>query len=216
MSDEGDVLEEDEAAEAPRQPDLRAVFGELDDEQRATVQGHLDAASKVLTDLAATLGERSGRTWETKGAVIEVYDSGQAMVTGVIEDESEGITFDVELRPSNFFDDERPWRPGEAPRPMSTDSWDVEGEALVLKVTRVSGRKYTIQETAADLEEERFGTPEGAAAGLVAYAERLAELALSRDPVAASWQSDVEEYGAPPTEEDADGFDMPAYEPPED
>src|SRR3954453_19359252 len=112
------------------------------------------------------------------------------MVSGTVKDDSEGITFSLELRPGNFFDDARPWRPGEPPRPMSTDSWDVEGEALVLKVTRVSGRKNTIQESTAAPEEERFDNAERAAEGLVRFTERLAELALSRDPVAASWQSD--------------------------
>jgi hypothetical protein len=206
MSDD-DVHEEadlDTEAE-PSEADLSVVFGELDDDQRAAVQDRLDAGSKVLTDLAATLGERSGRGWDVKGPSIEVYDSGQAMITGVVKDDAEGITFDVELRPSNFFDDVRPWRPGEPPRAMSTEAWDVEGEALVLKTTKVSGRKYTIQETAGELEEERFDSPEDAAAAFVSFAERLAELALSRDPVAAAWQSDIEEYGTPAAE-DVDTF----------
>ncbi len=172
------------------------------------MQEQLDAAGAVLTELAGTLGERSGRTWETGGVGIEVFESGQAMVNGAVDDPAEGITFRVELRPGNFFDDDRPWRPGEAPRVMSTDAWDVEGEALVMKVTRVSGRKYTIQESAADLEEQRFDTPEAAVEGLVSYARQLAELALSRDPAAASWQSDIDEIGTPPEE----GGGGPAYE----
>ena len=207
MTDEDGVLEEDEVGEESP-PDLSVVFGEIDEEQGSAVQARLDAASAVLTGLAATLGERSGREWETGGAVIEVYDSGQAMVTGIVKDEAEGITFDIELRPSNFFDDARPWRPGQPPRAMSADAWNVEGEALVLKSTKVSGRRYTIQETAAELEEETFGTPEEAADAFVSFAERLAELALSREPVAPSWQSDVEEYGTPP-EEAVDSFEPP-------
>jgi hypothetical protein len=196
------MSEEDMVEDEPPAPDLTVVFGELDDARRAAVQEQLDAAGATLTQLAATLSERSGRTWATSGTGIEVYDSGQAMVTGSVEDDSEGITFTLELRPGNFFDDERPWRPGEAPRPMSTDAWDVEGEALVLKVTRVSGRKYTIQETAAELEEQRFDTPEAAAAAFARYASDLAELAVSREPVAASWQSDIDEIGAPPASDD--------------
>jgi hypothetical protein len=191
----------------PQAPDLSAVFGELDGARRAAVQEQLDAAAATLTQLAATLSERSGRAWETGGAGVEVYDSGQAMVTGSVKDDAEGITFTLELRPGNFFDDERPWRPGEAPRPMATDAWDVEGEALVLKVTRVSGRKYTIQETAAALEEQRFDTPEAAAAAFVSYASDLSELALSREPVAASWQSDIDEIGTPPDAEDVHTFE---------
>jgi hypothetical protein len=205
MSDEEPT--DEEPTEEPQAPDLGVVFGELDDARRATVQEQLDAAAATLRQLAATLGERSGRTWETSGTGIEVYDSGQAMVTGSVRDDSEGITFALELRPGNFFDDERPWRPGEAPRPMSTDAWDVEGEALVLKVTRVSGRKYTIQETAAELEEQRFDTPEAAAAAFASYASDLADLAISREPVAASWQSDIDEIGTPPDTGDVHTFE---------
>src|SRR4051812_28145863 len=205
MSDE--ELSDEAPAEGPQAPDLSVVFGELDDARGASVQEQLDAAGATLTQLAAALGVRSGRTWETNGAGIEVYDSGQAMVTGSVKDDSEGITFALELRPGNFFDDDRPWRPGEAPRPMSTDAWDVEGEALVLKVTRVSGRKYTIQETAAELEEQRFDTPEAAAAAFAQCASDLAELALSREPVAASWQSDIDEIGMPPDTGDVHTFE---------
>ncbi len=219
MENEGHMSEQDmneqeveKAEEATEEvappPDLSVVFGELEDDRKALVQEQLDVAGKCLTDLAATLGERSGRTWKTSGVGVEVYESGQAMVNGAVEDPAEGITFSVELRPSNFFDDERPWRPGEAPRPMATDAWDVEGEALVLKVTRVSGRKYTIQESAAELEEQRYDTPEAATAALVQFASDLAELALSRDPVAASWQSDIDEIGAPPP----DPEDVHSYE----
>ena len=78
----------------------------------------------------------------------------------------EQIEFNVELRPSNFFDEARPWRPGEPPRPMVTSAWDVEGEALVMRVAAVSGRKYTIQETAAELEEQRFDTRRGRRRGI--------------------------------------------------
>ena len=106
---------EEGAGDEASQPDLSAVFGPLDDARRAAVQEQLDAAGETLGGLAAALGERSGRAWTSSGAAIEVFDSGQAMVKGVVEDSSDGITFTVEARPSNFFDDERPWRPGEAP-----------------------------------------------------------------------------------------------------
>jgi hypothetical protein len=205
LIEDDDAVEED-AEEAAAPPDLSVVFGELDDAQRVHVQEQLDLAGARLTELAATLAERSGRPWETSGVNVELYDSGQAMVNGVVDDPVDGITFTVELRPSNFFDDERPWRPGEMPRPMATDAWDVEGEALVLKVVRISGRKYTIQESAAELEEQRHYTPETAAEALASCAERLAELALARGPVAVSWQSDVDEIGTPPAENDMPGF----------
>src|SRR5262245_27026439 len=183
-------------------PDISLVLGELDDEQRAGLQEQLDAVGARLDELTSTLTERSGRdSWTTKGVHVEVYDSGQAMIKGVVEDTEEEMEFNVELRPSNFFDEARPWRPGEPPRHMQTGSWNVEGEALVMRVAKVSGRKYTIQETAAELEEQTFDSPDEAVAAFARYVDDLAELALSRDPTTEAWQSDVDEYGAPPDEE---------------
>jgi hypothetical protein len=123
------------------------------------------------------------------------------MIKSVVEDTDVEIEFNVELRPSNFFDDARPWRPGEPPRHMGTGKWDVEGEALVMRVAKVSGRKYTIQETAAEIEESRHDSPEAAVAAFAKYVDDLVELALSRDPTTEAWQSDVDEYGKPPDEE---------------
>src|SRR5262245_26039948 len=123
-------------------PDISLVLGELDDARRAAIQEQLDAVDARLTELTATLAERSGReSWETPGVHVEVYDSGQAMIKGLVRDTEAEIEFNVELRPGNFFDEARPWRPGEAPRHMATTSWDVEGEVLVMRVARVSGRK---------------------------------------------------------------------------
>jgi len=183
-------------------PDITLVLGELDDGRRAAIEEQLDAADTRLTGLTATLTERSGReSWETPGVHVELYDSGQAMIKGIVRDPEVEIEFNVELRPGNFFDETRPWRPGEPPRHMATTSWDVEGEVLVTRVAKVSGRKYTIQESAADLEESSFDTPEAAVAGFAKYVEDLSELALSREPTTEAWQSDVDEYGRPPDEE---------------
>jgi len=177
-------------------PDLGLVFGELDDEAKAGVVGQLEAADARLASLAGTLAERSGRaTWETTGVSLATFESGQAMVNGVVKDPEEGVFFNVELRPKNFFDDLRPWRPGQAPRLMATDAWDVEGEVQVRTVTRIQGRKYTVQEGVAELAEQRHATPEAAVAAFVAYVDELVELALSRDPVASAWQPESEDDG---------------------
>jgi hypothetical protein len=170
--------------------DLGLVLGELDDETSAGIVEQLEAADARLAGLVDTLTERAGRTtWETTGVGVETYESGQAMLTGVVSDAEEGIVFSVELRPRNFFDDTRPWQPGQAPRVMSSDAWDVEGEVQVQTVTRIQGRKYTVQESAAELPEQRHETPEAAVAAFVAYVDELVELAESRDPVASAWQS---------------------------
>ncbi len=86
---------------------------------------------------------------------------------------------------------------------MATDAWDVEGEVQVRTVTRIQGRKYTVEESAAELPEERHESLDAALAAFGAYVDQLVELALSRDPVAASWQS---ESG----EDDAGGDDEPS------
>src|SRR5262245_18143334 len=102
-------------------PDITLVLGELDDERRPAIEEQLDAADARLTGLTATLTERSGReSWETPGVLVERYDSGQAMIKGIVRDTEVEIEFNVELRPGNFFDEARPWRPGEPPRHMAT------------------------------------------------------------------------------------------------
>jgi hypothetical protein len=203
---ETEELDTDDGPEAEAEEgeshDISLVLGELDDERRAQIQEQLDAASNRLEKLKATLAERSGRSsWTTRGVHVEVFESGQSMIKGAVKDPEEQMEFNVELRPSNFFDEARPWRPGEPPRPMSSDAWDVEGEALVNRVAKVSGRKYTIQENVAELDEQRFDSPDDAVAAFVKYVNDLAELALSREPTTEAWQSDVDEYGRPPDEE---------------
>jgi hypothetical protein len=182
--------------------DIGLVLGELTGEQRSAIQEQLDAANARLAELTASLTKRSGRdSWRTGGVHVELFDSGQTMIKGGVEDTEVEIEFNVELRPSNFFDEARPWRPGEPPRHMGTGSWNVEGEVLVMRVAKVAGRKYTIQESAAELEEQTFGSPDEAVAGFAKYIDDLVELAASREPTTEAWQSDVTEYGRPPGEE---------------
>jgi len=208
--DTDDVTNEETTDEAPRDDepegqedyDISLVLGELDEERRAQIQEQLDGIDRRLEELTETLSERSGReSWHTDGVRVEVFESGQSMIKAGVSDPEEGMEFGVELRPSNFFDGGTPWRPGQPPRPMNTSAWDVEGEALVRRVAKVSGRKYTIQESVGELEEERFASAEEAVAAFAKYVDEMAELALSKDPVVAAWQTDVEEYGADPNEE---------------
>jgi hypothetical protein len=209
MDTEENETEEPDTDDAPsaeeeggQSYDISLVLGDLEGDRRAQIQEQLDAAGSRLQELMASLAEKSGRTsWATRGVYVEVFESGQSMIKGAVRDPEEQMEFNVELRPSNFFDEARPWRPGEPPRPMSSSAWDVEGEALVNRVAKVSGRKYTIQENVAELDEQRFDSPEDAVAAFVKYVNELAELALSREPTTAAWQSDVDEYGRPPDEE---------------
>jgi hypothetical protein len=208
--DTDDVTNEQQVDDAPggKEPgaqedfDISLVLGELDEERRAQVQEQLDGIDRRLEQLTETLAERSGReSWQTDNVRVEVFESGQSMIKAGVSDPEEGIEFGVELRPGNFFDEGSPWRPGQPPRPMNTSAWDVEGEALVQRVAKVSGRKYTIQESVGELEEQRFDSPEEAVAAFARYVDDMAELAVSKDPTVAAWQSDVEEYGADPNQE---------------
>ena len=179
--------------------DITLVLGDLGDDQRAAIEQQLATVDAKLADLTAQLTERSGRdTWQTGGVHVELFESGQTMIKALVEDTDQEIQFNVELRPSNFFDDARPWRPGQPPRHMGTGQWDVEGEVLVMRVAKVSGRKYTIQEAAAELEESRHDSPEAAVAAFAKYVDDLVELAASREPTTDAWKSDVDEYGAAP------------------
>ena len=66
--------------------------------------------------------------------------------------------------------------------PTMYQTWDVGGEVTVRYKTRVAGRPYTIQEQVLELEDERFESPEEAVRAFAALCERLASLALSREP----------------------------------
>jgi hypothetical protein len=206
VEDENQIEETDDERPAEDEDaqdyDIALVLGALDDEQRVRIQEQLDAAGARLEEVAAVLAERSGTdNWKTRGVRVEVYESGQSLIKGSVKGTDPDIEFGVELRPSNFFDEARPWRPGEPPRPMNTSAWDVEGEILVMRVAKVSGRKYTIQESAAELEEQRHDSAEAAVAAFTVYVDQMAELALARDPTTEAWQSEVDEYGRPPDEE---------------
>jgi hypothetical protein len=187
-------------------PDIAVVLGDLDDDRKAKVLEELEAADGRLETLRADLAERSGRSsWETTGVVLERLESGQARILGTVEDPQEGIFFTAEMRPRNFFNEENPWRPGQAARPMSTDAWDVEGEVQVVRETRIAGRKYTVQETAHELPEQRHDTVEAAVGAFTALWDELVELAASRDPVAKAWYEDDDGGGGGNGGGDGDG-----------
>src|SRR5262245_44452599 len=114
-------MDSEETETTDAKPDISLVLGQLDDEQRAAIQEQLDAVDAKLADVTAKLADRSGReSWTTTGVHVEVYDSGQAMIKAVVQDGEVEMEFNVELRPGNFFDEARPWRPGEPPRHMET------------------------------------------------------------------------------------------------
>jgi hypothetical protein len=181
-------------------PDLSPVLGELDDEQAEKLSAELAAADERLTGLVATLDERGGNGFHSGGVVLEEEPSGQAMIRILLEDAKGAVAFAAELRPRNFFPDEfNPWQPGRPPMVMDRTGWDVAGEVTVRYKTRVAGRPYTIQEQLQEFADERHETPEEAVAAFAALCERLAELALSRDPTLQGWKPDIpESVGAPP------------------
>ena len=185
---------------ATEKPDLVPVLGELDEEKSAALTEKLAAADRRLTEVAETLNERGGVGFATEGVVLEQEFSGQAQIKVLVENEKGTVGFAAELRPRNFFGDEdNPWQPGRPPMVMATDAWDVAGEVSVRFKTRVGGRPYTIQEQVVELDEQRYETADEAVDAFAAACERLAELALSKDPNVAGWKPEIpESVGGPP------------------
>jgi hypothetical protein len=162
--------------------DVTPIFGQLDEETQERVLEELRRAEATLAALRDELG------LEGDPLTVERYPSGQAEVAANLKGADGKLTFEAGLRPRNFFS-ETPWQPGYAPRPMMTDAWDVDGNVRVM-VRRLVGRhKYTIQETPDEIEEQRYDSPAEAAAALAAVAERLAELARSREATVEAWAS---------------------------
>jgi hypothetical protein len=183
------------------QPDLSPVFGKQDEDAAAMLAEILAGADSAVTETVGKLNEQAADAgFDTDGVVLETEVSGQAMVRVQVENAKRSVTFAAELRPHNFYgDEENPWQPGRPPLVMATDGWNVDAAVSVRYKTRVQSRPYTIQEQIEELEEERFETPEAAARGFAAVCERLAELALSREPTVAGWKPEIpEEVGGPP------------------
>ena len=181
-------------------PDLAPVFGELGEERAAREFDLLAGADAQLAATVDTLNERGGIGFTTQGVVVERELSGQTMVKVVIENEKRSVVFGAEIRPRNFFGDpEHPWQPGRTPMVMATDAWDVEGAVSVRYKTRVGGRPFTILEQVVEIAETRYDTVESAVEAFVAACDRLAELALSREPTLPGWKPEIPaSVGAPP------------------
>jgi hypothetical protein len=159
---------------------IAPVFGQLDDDTRDAV---VDALRRAEATLAAVRDELdlAGTT-----LALEQYPSGQAEVLANLKGADGKLTFEAGLRPRNFFS-QSPWQPGHAPRPMMTDAWDVDGYVRVMVRRLVGKHKYTIQETGAEIDEQRFDDPVAAAEALAGVCEQLAELARSREPTVDAW-----------------------------
>lgn len=166
--------------------DLSPVFGALGDAE-ASVRGHLETCDARLAELRERLAEHSGALWETEGLVLEQLPSGQASVQGEVRAGDGTLWFTAELRPRNYFSEHNPWRPGQPPRPMQRDAWNVDGVAHVMVRRKVVNKKYTIEETAEEIEERSFTDPVEAAAGLLSVLDELSTLALARDATIEAW-----------------------------
>ena len=161
--------------------DLTPVFGELDEATKGEVLESLRRGDAALRAAAKEL------KLNAEPLTLSTYPSGQAELTSTARGEEGKLTFEAALRPRNFFSEHNPWRPGQPPRPMQTDAWDVEGAVNVMVRRLVGQHKYTIQETPEELAASRYESAPEAAAALAAYCERLAELMRSREATVAAW-----------------------------
>ena len=161
--------------------DLTPVFGQLDETTTSTVLETLRRGDSTLQAAAKEL------ELAADPLTLSTYPSGQAELTAAARGEDGKLTFEAAVRPRNFFSEHNPWRPGQPPRPMQTDAWDVEGAVNVMVRRLVGQHKYTIQETPEELMAVRYETAPDAAAALASCCERLAELMRSRDATVAAW-----------------------------
>jgi hypothetical protein len=166
--------------------DVGPVFGGLDDDARAVVLERLLLVDERLVELRDRLGDG----WATEGVELQTLPSGQASVRGQVARDDGSLTFAAELRPGNYFSDV-PWRPGEPPRSMETDAWDVDGVVYANVRRYLLNKKYWVQETVAESEARRFTSAADAAAGLLSAVAELTELALSRAPTVEAWAPDA-------------------------
>jgi hypothetical protein len=163
--------------------DLGPVFGGLTDDERAELVERLRAVDERLAGLRDSLGDG----WSTEGLLLETLPSGQASLHGEVRGADGAVWFRAELRPRNYFSEHNPWRPGQPPRPMQTDAWDVDGSVNVVVLRYVLNKKYRIEETPAEIEERRFDDATEAADALLATVGELSDLAQSREPTVAAW-----------------------------
>ncbi len=174
---------------ASEQLDLGVVLGVLDEDQRATIIAALAAADARLAAVHEALAAHDEREWRTDGVVLETSISGQTSLDVVVEESTGKLTFSAQLRPRNFFPTETGmWQPGRPPLRMLTDAWDVDGGVAVRFRTRVSGRPYTIQQQVEEIAEQRYDDPVAAVEAFAAVCEKLAGLALSREPTVEAWK----------------------------
>jgi len=160
--------------------DLTPVFGELDDDTKARVLEELRRAEAALARI------RDELELEGEALTLQRYPSGQTEVSSSLKGAAGKLTFEVGLRPRNFFS-ESPWQPGRPARTMVTDAWDVDGAVKVMVRRPLGKHKYTIEETPEEIEEQRYESAADAAAALAAVADRIAELARSREPTIDAW-----------------------------
>lgn len=162
--------------------DLAPVFGQLTNTGRENVLTRLAEAERKLLELRDELTERTGQRWQSAGVQLDTYPSGQASISGYVEDGE--LTFAVELRPRNFYA-ETAWQPGDAPREMATDAWEVDATVYVVSDAAVDTGQQTATETAPRQETR----PEDAAAALCDVCIELRRLARSRPTEASAWRS---------------------------
>ena len=161
--------------------------------------------------MTATLAERSGRdSWTTTGVHVELFESGQTMIKGVVEDTDGGDRVQRRAPPEQLLRRGAPVAARASRRgSMATGAVGRRGRgARDAASPRSRAASTRSRRRAAELEEQRYDSPEAAVAAFAKYVDDLVELALSRDPTTAAWQSDVDEYGRSRPTRTADEFDV--------
>ena len=139
--------------------DIAAVFGPLDEAATAAVFTDLGRAEKELFALRDRLEAASSPTWTCDGVCLDTFPSGQASISGYVENDE--LCFWAEIEQ------------------LSSETWEVSA--------RVYRHASEGSLTAADLPDRRCESPEDAAAAFSAAVDELAALANSRPPDTSSW-----------------------------
>ena len=159
------------------QPDLTPVFGTLTPDQKDSLLASLRRAEDSLFAFRDLLAAESDR-WECRGVTLDTYPSGQASITGYVENPN-GLSFGVELAPKNSWDG-APWEPGQERKVMSYEGWDLTGEVWA------TPDRYG-NTVVGELPPRRANNPESACEALLDVCQELRELAFRRPPTNEAW-----------------------------
>lgn len=158
-------------------PSLAPVFGQLTVDQDHALVRRITQAEECLFELRDLLAEATGQQWHCGGLTLDTLPSGQASVSGFAE--CGDIAFSLDLTPANYWDG-LAWRPGDPPKVMSHDRWEVTAQVWATPDRHGN-------EPVAEVSPSQHHDPEHACAALTTACIELRQLAMSRPATNDAW-----------------------------